>query len=153
MIVFNLGFPLINYLSVLGVIEFDFSGASRAYKAKLEINTDNWFVSTLVQVGVITESRVEESLKWLSLTELKQRKNSTGAGLSYWQRDQGRSAHISTYLYEKIYHPSQLSNRFSRYKDGIAKERNLQAELLAKEKAKADEIAAKKRSSLWIYEY
>jgi len=102
-------------------------------------------LKTLVKLELIREERVAKDLKWLQDIEIKQRKNSTGAGLSLWQRDLGRSAHISAYMHEKIFLPAQLNKRHSRLLEGLAKERALQSELAAKAKAKADAIALRKK--------
>lgn len=88
-------------------------------------------------------------MRWLVDMEIKQRKNSTGAGGSLWQRDLGRSSQISSYLYEKVYHQSQLNKRHSRFIEGLVKERGLQAELAAKAKAEADAIDAQKQRELY----
>lgn len=128
------------YSMFLGIIEFDFSGAPRGGVKLAESIGNEWFVNSLVQLGLISEDRFETNLKWLDNVEIKQRKNSTGAGQSLWQRDLGRSAHISNYLYEKIFHPTQLSRRHSRMLEGLAKERALQSELTAKAKAEAEAI-------------
>lgn len=128
-----------------GIIEFDFSGAPRGYVKKAEVISNEWFLSALIQTGLTTEESRPNDIQWLQDVELRQRKNSTGAGQSLWQRDLGRAAHISAYLHEKIFNPSQLNKRHSRIIESLAKERMLQSELTAKAKAEADAIASKKR--------
>jgi hypothetical protein len=132
----------------VGIIEFDFSGSPREYIKKAEANTNEWFVSTLVHLGLIAEGRQEHSLEWLAQMETKQRKNSTGAGGSLYQRDLGRSQHMSSYLYEKIYLPSQQARRHNRNIECLARERGLQAEIAARAKAELDAIEDARRQEV-----
>lgn len=130
---------------VAGIIEFDFSGAPRGYVTTAESFSNEWFLQTLLQIGLITEPMLDKDLKWLVDIEVRQRKNSTGSGLSIWARDLGRASHISAYIHEKIFNQAQLSRRYIRLVESLAKERALQSEMAAKEKAETDAIAAKKK--------